>query len=396
MEVFLVGGAVRDMILGLPNEDQDFVVVGATPDQMVALGFVPIEAVSFPIFLDSFGREFALARTEKKIGPGYHGFETRFDSSITLDDDLYRRDLTMNAMAIRVEDFGADGSIVLDTQTTGDKYIQVSGVSVYDPFGGYTDIQQRTIRHVSFAFTEDPVRVLRAARFAAKFGFNISKSTWDVMHELVEKGELNHVTPERVWLELTKAAKTGTLPRFLDHMMHCGALSVVLPELNEDVCVFEQLNTTGFEALPYELAISVVFGMFAPPDALDTLMGVRLRAPSNVIELTKAFQTVTVIASKLTFSDSRVTAEMMLELIYDLDLFRHPDRAVSIAQMLSIFKTPSLYEELGSLIEPSFEITKLIHFESLPFVDQRQLKGAAIGRAIRKRRLESLENFFEN
>ena len=181
MQTFLVGGAVRDELLGRPVKDRDWVVVGSTPDEMIDAGFEQVGA-DFPVFLHPETKEeFALARQEEKTGPGYHGFETRFDPSVTLEDDLVRRDLTINAMAR-----DADGNLI-------------------DPHHGIADLRAGILRHVSDAFAEDPLRVLRVARFAARYNFDVAPETMELMKKLVASGELDHLTPERVWAELEKA-----------------------------------------------------------------------------------------------------------------------------------------------------------------------------------------------
>lgn len=195
IEIFIVGGAVRDALLNNPIKDIDFVVVGSTPEEMLESGFKQVGA-DFPVFLDENGDEFALARTERKVGKGYHGFETIFDPSITLEDDLFRRDLTVNSLAVNQNDWN--------------EFKQTKNVNlVIDPFSGLDDLKARILRHVSEAFADDPVRILRIARFAARyfaeFGFTIAKETDVLMNQMVENGEVDHLVPERVWAETEKA-----------------------------------------------------------------------------------------------------------------------------------------------------------------------------------------------
>ena len=210
--VYLVGGAVRDGLLGLPHKESDWVVVGSTPDDLLARGFRQVGA-SFPVFLHPETREeYALARTEHKQGHGYHGFSVDFHPGVTLKEDLERRDLTVNAMA-RDE----QGDLV-------------------DPFGGQRDLEQRVLRHVSPAFCEDPLRVLRVARFAARFselGFRVHESTMALMQGMVVSGELEHLVPERVWAEFTKALSTSRPGVFIEVLRSCGALAVLLPEVDD-------------------------------------------------------------------------------------------------------------------------------------------------------------------
>jgi tRNA nucleotidyltransferase (CCA-adding enzyme) len=211
MHIYLVGGAVRDKLLQRPVTDHDHVVVGALPDELLALGYRPV-GKDFPVFLHPVtGEEHALARTERKTGRGYHGFVFQADASVTLEQDLARRDLTINAIA---ED--EHGTLT-------------------DPYHGVRDIEARILRHVSPAFVEDPVRVLRVARFAARFaplGFSIADETMILMRQMVRDGEVDHLVPERVWAETRKALGEPQPSAFLRVLRECGALAVLFPELD--------------------------------------------------------------------------------------------------------------------------------------------------------------------
>lgn len=211
MKIYLVGGAVRDKLLGLEVKDRDYVVVGATPEDMVARGFKPVGA-DFPVFLHPQTKEeYALARTERKSGHGYKGFIVYSAPDVTLEDDLRRRDLTINAMAQ-----GEDGEII-------------------DPFGGANDLRAGVLRHVSSAFSEDPVRILRVARFAARYaqrGFKVAPSTHDLMREIVTSGEIDKLVPERVWAEMERALEEDEPHHFFQVLRDCGALKLLLPEID--------------------------------------------------------------------------------------------------------------------------------------------------------------------
>ena len=211
METYLVGGAIRDELLGLAPGDRDWVVVGATPEQMLDAGFRPVGR-DFPVFLHPHtGEEHALARTERKSGRGHRGFVVDADPSVTLEEDLQRRDFTINAIART-----ADGALV-------------------DPYGGAADIRARVLRHVGPAFAEDPLRVLRAARFMARLaplGFQVAPETMALMRAMVAAGELETLVPERVWQELRKALAAPRPSAFLSALRGCGALAVVLPEVD--------------------------------------------------------------------------------------------------------------------------------------------------------------------
>jgi tRNA nucleotidyltransferase (CCA-adding enzyme) len=213
MQIYMVGGAVRDKLLGRPVNDHDWVVVGATPEQMLALGYLPVGR-DFPVFLHPGTREeYALARTERKSGRGYRGFVVESSPDVTLEEDLARRDLTINAIAV-----GAEPS-----STTGH----------FDPYGGERDLQDGVLRHVTDAFREDPVRILRVARFAARFtDFTVAPETMQLMREMVAHGEADHLVAERVWQELARGLMEEQPSRMFDVLRACGALAVVLPDVD--------------------------------------------------------------------------------------------------------------------------------------------------------------------
>lgn len=210
MQVYLVGGAVRDTLLGIPCHDQDWAVVGSSPQEMISQGYRQV-GQDFPVFLHpKTQQEYALARTERKSGQGYTGFECFYAPGVTLEEDLARRDLTINAMAQ-----AKDGTII-------------------DPFNGQDDIKNKLLRHVSDAFIEDPLRVLRVARFAAKlapFGFKVAPETLKLMQEISMQGELEHLTVERVWLEWQKSLQTQSPQVFLQVLKEANALEVIIPEI---------------------------------------------------------------------------------------------------------------------------------------------------------------------
>lgn len=223
MKTYLVGGAVRDKLLGRPVHEHDWVVVGATPEQLLAQGYSQVGR-DFPVFLHPQTKEeYALARTERKSGRGYGGFVCDFSPEITLESDLLRRDLTINAIA---ED--ADGSLI-------------------DPYGGQADLQARLLRHVSLAFREDPLRVLRVARFACRYaplGFTIAPETLDLMRTIANDGELQELTPERVWKETERALGEAQPQVYFRVLRDCGALAVLFPEIDRLFGVPSQPSTT--------------------------------------------------------------------------------------------------------------------------------------------------------
>ena len=213
MQIYMVGGAVRDRLLGRPVNDHDWVVVGATPEQMRALGYLPVGR-DFPVFLHPETREeYALARTERKSGRGYRGFVVQSSPDVTLEEDLARRDLTINAIAAGAYPSSATGH--------------------FDPYGGERDLQDRVLRHVTDSFREDPVRILRVARFAARFtDFTVAPETMQLMREMVAHGEADHLVAERVWQELARGLMEEQPSRMFDVLRECGALKVVLPEVD--------------------------------------------------------------------------------------------------------------------------------------------------------------------
>lgn len=211
MQTYLVGGAVRDQLLNLPVTERDWVVLGETPESMVEKGFRPV-GKDFPVFLHPESHEeYALARTERKTAPGYKGFAIHADPGISLEQDLIRRDLTINAIAMTPE-----GQII-------------------DPYGGQQDLEKRLLRHISPAFAEDPVRILRVARFAARYrhlGFTLDKETQRLMQQMAAAGEVDYLVPERVWAELNKALTEKTPSAFFTTLRDCDALAIVFPEIN--------------------------------------------------------------------------------------------------------------------------------------------------------------------
>ena len=213
MKIYQVGGAVRDALLGLPVHDRDWLVVGGTPEAMVAQGFTPVGR-DFPVFLHpQTHEEYALARTERKSGHGYQGFTVYTSPDVTLEEDLARRDLTINAIAAPADWTGAE--------------------AVFDPYHGVADLQAKVLRHVTEAFAEDPVRILRVARFAARFtDFSVAPETMALMQAMVQAGEVAHLVPERVWQEISRGLMEAQPERMFAVLRACGALAVLLPELD--------------------------------------------------------------------------------------------------------------------------------------------------------------------
>ncbi len=222
MQIFLVGGAVRDALLGLPVKDRDWVVVGSTPEELTRLGYLPV-GKDFPVFLHPETREeYALARTERKTAPGYRGFAVHAAPDVTLAEDLARRDLTINSIAAPVDTTYARAPFSLNFE------------NLVDPYGGQADLKAKVLRHVTDAFREDPVRILRLARFAARFSdFSVAPETAHLMQDMVADGEADALVPERVWQELSRGLMEAMPSRMFEVLRESGALERVLPEVNK-------------------------------------------------------------------------------------------------------------------------------------------------------------------
>jgi len=315
VKTYAVGGAVRDELLGLPVADRDFVVVGATPEQMIALGFKPVGR-DFPVFLHpETHEEHALARTERKVGRGYKGFTVHAAPDVTLEQDLERRDLTINAMA-RDE----RGALV-------------------DPFGGARDLERRVLRHVSPAFVEDPVRILRVARFAARFGFSVAPETLALMRTMVENGEADALVPERVWQELSRGLMEPRAGAMFGVLARCGLLAKLLPELpvvyrdgrpaNDAARALErslECAGAGGVALAERFAL-----MLAGTSGADAAAAVseRLRAPIECRDLAVLWHR----QGTATAAAPAGGAAERLAVLEGADAFRRPERLASLLRV---------------------------------------------------------------
>jgi len=334
MKIYLVGGAVRDSLLHLSGSDRDWVVVGATIEQMLAKGFKPV-GKDFPVFLhpDS-AEEYALARTERKSGKGYKGFTVCAAADVSLEDDLQRRDLTINAMAR-----DDDGHII-------------------DPWGGQRDIQLKLLRHVSPAFSEDPLRVLRVARFAARFapmGFVVADDTQQLMRSMVDAGELEHLIAERVWREFDTALGEAQTRVFIEVLRACGALRVLLPELDalfgvpqpatwhpeidtglhtlmvlEQACRLSPDKTVRFAALMHDLGKGTTPPQEWPRHLGHESSGAELiKAVCRRLRVPSAYSELAVLASRYhthCHKAQTLRANTLLALFESLDVFRRADR----------------------------------------------------------------------
>lgn len=307
MKVYAVGGSVRDELLGQPVTDHDWVVIGATPEEMTRRGFRPVGA-DFPVFLHpDTHEEYALARTERKTAPGYRGFTFHASPDVTLEEDLRRRDLTINAMA-RAE----DGTLI-------------------DPFGGEADLRLGLLRHVSEAFAEDPVRILRVSRFAARLGFRIADETLLLMRQMVASGEADHLVPERVWQEVSRGLQERQPSRMLAALDACGALRRVMPELTAALVErghrLDVAATAGL-ALPERFAL-LTLGL---PEGEVQSLADRLRAPSDCRDLALLVARESILGDPL----AGLGPEPLLALLERCDAFRRPERLQGLLRVLAV------------------------------------------------------------
>lgn len=398
---YQVGGSVRDRLLGLDSPDRDFVLVGTQPEELVKRGFRPVGR-DFPVFLHPIsGEEYALARTERKSGHGYHGFHFHAGPEVTLEEDLLRRDLTINAMAL-----APDGQLI-------------------DPYGGRLDLTARRLRHVSPAFVEDPLRVLRLARFATRFPeFTIAEKTLDLARRLAASGELGHLVAERVWSETSRAMLHAAPSRYFDVLREVGALKVILPEIDalfgipQDARYHPEIDTGrhtlmvldqaaelgGSLAVRYACLVHDLGKALTPPEkwpahhgheqsgvALIDAVSERLAVPGACRDLARLVGRWHLHAHRAL----ELRPFKVLELLERLDGFRRPDR---VEEFLLACRADRLGRAGQSLVDyPEAEYLRRAHAAAAevtasPFVEQG-LTGEAIGQAItreRQRRIKAL------
>lgn len=375
MEIYLVGGAVRDQLLGLPVKDRDWVVTGATPDEMLKQGYKQVGA-DFPVFLHPTSREeYALARTERKNGQGYHGFTVYSAPDVTLEDDLKRRDLTINAMAQ-----ATDGTLV-------------------DPFQGQQDLEARKLRHVSDAFSEDPLRILRTARFAARLqpeGFQVAEQTMALMTEMAQAGEVDHLVPERVWQEIQRALHENEPGTFFEVLRACGALESMIPELTSD-SAFEAAMASLRCAHDHKLETEARFAALLSPLAHTgqkvaenqaEKRAKQLKAPNDCIAMARL---VTTVAPALEY-DQPVTPDEALALLNSADAWRRPERFARLLAALSCVLPAESVDSVEQL-EQALEATNMVSPQSLM---AQGYSGKALGKAIHTERLRRIQESFQS
>jgi tRNA nucleotidyltransferase (CCA-adding enzyme) len=400
MRVYLVGGAVRDRLLGLPVRERDWVVVGAEPGELERAGYLAVGR-EFPVFLHPQTREeYALARLERKTAPGYRGFSTQFSPDVTLQDDLKRRDLTINAMA------------------------ESDAGELIDPYGGQADLAARVLRHVSDAFAEDPVRILRAARFAARFadlGFKVADETLALMRRMTASGEVNALVPERVWQETERALAEAHPEVYFETLRACGALAVIFPEIDAlfgvpqpprwhpevDTGVHTMLalryaaRTAAPAAVRFAVLVHDLGKARTPRERWPSHHGHEeagvplIEALASRLKVPGAYRDLAILAARthtLVHRALELKAATVLKLLEDADAFRRPER---FAELLTACEADAR-GRAGREAEPypqSGYLRKALATAAavqLTEEERRGLEGAAIGEELRRRRLAAL------
>lgn len=390
MQVYLVGGGVRDKLLGRPIKDKDFVVVGATVAQMLEAGFVQVGA-DFPVFLHpKTHEEYALARTERKQGLGYQGFSVYASPDVSLKEDLKRRDLTVNAMAIEVN------SLMDDTPKNGD---------VIDYYGGLNDIKSKTLRHVSDAFREDPLRVLRTARFYGRYydlGFTIADETIDVMHQIVDSGELAHLSAERIWQESSRATMQASPQVYWQQLFDLGALAQYFAPLQQawtNTKVRETVQTALYFAGQMQLNLSQRWALLmsslhevlfdSEDNALDPNEPLTLNSICQIGDTVKVPKAQTQFATlfaqqAIKLSDiNTLSPANKIDLIQTCSAHKHPDRLSQLLVTISVLHLAIQHRQM---------MIALNSYHAIGITDiSEELTGSEIGDALRLARIEHLQ-----
>ncbi len=365
MQTYLVGGAVRDLMMGLPVRDRDFVVVGARAQSLLDLGFIPVGR-DFPVFLHPHTKEeYALARTERKTAPGYRGFSVHAAPDVTLEEDLSRRDLTMNSIAVAFN----EGGQAIDL------------ADCVDPFGGRQDIKNKILRHTGPAFREDPVRILRLARFAARFPeFTVAPETMVMMQDMVASREAGHLVAERVWLEFSKGLMEQTPSRMVTVLQACGALQVVMPELhasvNEKALLLLDYTAQQNAALEVRFAC-LTYGVSALHAFCQTH---RIPAPCADLAalLERSF-------SPITHCDP-TDGDAVVKVLEQCDAFRKPERFALLLEALAYLAHPTPYP-LAPLLTTALQCAQSVNTEIVAAQAIAEGKtGTEIGHMVSKAR----------
>lgn len=361
-KIYLVGGSVRDRLLHLPVVDRDWVVVGATPDELLALGYQQV-GKDFPVFLHPKTKEeYALARTERKSGKGYTGFICDFSKDITLEQDLIRRDLTINAIAMDQE-----GNIV-------------------DPYHGVNDIKLKLLRHVSPAFREDPLRILRVARFAARYhhlGFRIVDETSNLMKEMVSAGEINTLTAERVWKETEKALATGDPQVYFQVLEQCGALALLFPSLKLSSAITDALKKSTLLTDDLTVRFAVLCSEFASKTELEKLC-LKIKAPNQYTKLAIMVQQFHNSVANVT----QLTAEQIIELFNKIDVWRNPAHLNQLIIASQSYAKKELFPQ-AQYLEQAYKLALAVDVQN---IIAEGYTGKLIHNELQKRRIEVILN----
>ncbi|WP_114800624.1 tRNA nucleotidyltransferase [Moraxella canis] len=380
MQVYLVGGAVRDGVLGLPVKDKDFMVVGATPQMLLDLGFIQVGA-DFPVFLHPKTQtEYALARIERKSGTGHTAFKVHADPSVSLEEDLIRRDLTINALAIEVKD------LFDDTPMTGE---------VLDFYGGLKDVQDRTLRHVSPAFSEDPLRVLRVARFFARFaplGFSIHDSTAALMQTIASSGEMSSLSRERLYSEFARALMENQGDQFIRCLHDLDILSSVLPALSQHFINFDNYQAAMTRLtkacqlnLPLASRLAVLLNNLPATDVADCLT--RLNAPKHICQFVTAFQNLHDALIALPAIDSKAL----------LTLIERTQAHKDSAQFIQLYDTCHAHQGSPLTYPKQWLFDAIARYQSVTIADiDPALTGKAIGDELSRLRAQALHGLLGN
>lgn len=377
IKIYIVGGYCRDDLLGHESKDYDYVVVGANHEWMINAGFKQVGA-DFPVYLHHESNdEYALARTERKVGPGYHGFETDFSSTVTLEEDLSRRDLTINAMAREVISWDENNVPIVSDE-------------IIDPFNGQEDLTNGVLRHVSDAFGDDPVRVLRIARFACRYEFYIAHETFDMMKWMVRSGELDHLTTERVWIETTKAMMENNPMNFFNVLDMCGALNATMPRLMPRRSTEALVSIIKADA-PLILRFAILTAFMNVEDCKAFYQ--ELKAPSNITEFAIKVNWMVSLFEKDLLISEQYSGVSVIDLLEKLNAFKDS----TILEMLH--KTlPHINKALDyyiSMLRQVFSHVSSISFNELDQSEQTTLQGREIGAAIKSLQIGAANKMFK-
>jgi tRNA nucleotidyltransferase (CCA-adding enzyme) len=407
-KIYCVGGAVRDRLLGMAVQDRDWVVVGSTPEQMVAQGFQPV-GKDFPVFLHpKTHEEYALARTERKTARGYQGFAVYAAPDVTLEQDLLRRDFTINAIAQEYDDKHGEGRLI-------------------DPHNGVADLRAGILRHVSAAFGEDPVRILRAARFAARFGFTIAPETLQLMRGMVDNGEVDALVAERVWQELSRGLMEKTPSRFFETLRSCGALARIIPEVDalfgvpqpekyhpeidcgihtmlvvDDAAQHDYTLETRYAALTHDLGKATT-----PADILPRHTGHEMRSVELVRQLSQRLRAsgecrdLALLAARYHGDIHRakeLRAETIIRLLQSADAWRRPERFAHLLQACASDARGRTGHENDAYPQADYLLNLLAVARAVDAarIAKQCTDESAIAAALRQARIVAIEALVEN